>query len=157
MQKKLLMKFLKDVNWLSILMQLIAIALFSLLWKNLSTGNALLNGALTYYALSIVLRTLVPRNHRKGINEIKNERYDDAISSFEKSYAFFNKFPWLDKYRLLLLLSSSKMSYKQMALNNIAFCYSIKGDRLKSIEYYHRIMTEFPKQKSADNTNTVVE
>lgn len=151
------MKFFKDINWLSVLIQVVAIALFSLLWYKLDTNNPILNGALSYYALSMVLRTLVPRNHRKGISEIKNERYEEAITSFEKSYAFFSKFPWLDKYRLLILLSSSKMSYKQMALNNIAFCYSIKGDRLKSIEYYHRIMTEFPKQKSTDNIETVVE
>jgi tetratricopeptide (TPR) repeat protein len=151
------MKFLKDANWVSVLMQVIVIALFSLVWQKLSTGNPLLNGALSYYALSIVLRTLVPRNHRKGINEIKKERYEEAIPSFEKSYAFFSKFSWLDKYRLLVLLSSSKMSYKQMALNNIAFCYSIKGDRLKSIDYYHRIMTEFPKQKMPESVDAVVE
>lgn len=151
------MKLFKDINWLSVLTQVIAIVLFSLLWYRLNTNNPLLNGALSYYALSLVLRTLVPRNHRRGINEIKNERYEDAISSFEKSYAFFSKFGWLDKYRLLLLLSSSKMSYKQMALNNIAFCYSIKGDRLKSIEYYHRIMTEFPKQKMSESLDAVVE
>lgn len=151
------MKFLKDINWLSVLTQVIAIALFSLLWHKLDTNHPLLNGALSYYALSMVLRTLIPRNHRNGITNIKNERYDEAIANFEKSYSFFTKFSWLDKYRLLILLSSSKMSYKQMALNNIAFCYSIKGDRLKSIEYYHRITTEFPKQKSFNNAEAIIE
>lgn len=151
------MKLFKDINWFSVLLQIFAIAALSLLWQRLNAGNPILNGALTYYALSIALRTFVPRNHRKGIEEIKREQYQEAIPYFEKSYAFFSRFPLLDKYRFLLLLSSSKMSYKQMALNNIAFCYSINGDRLKSMEYYLRIMTEFPKQKSSEDLDVVSE
>jgi tetratricopeptide (TPR) repeat protein len=151
------MKLFKDINWLSVLIQAIAITLFSWVWNQLHTTNHILNGTLTYYALSMTLRTLVPRAHRKGINAIKAEQYQDAIVHFEKSYTFFTRFPWLDRYRALILLSSSKLSYRQMALNNIAFCYSINGDRLKSIEYYHRIRAEFLDNKATDSVDTVTE
>lgn len=74
----------------------------------------------------------------------KQEKYLDAIPHFEKSYDFFKKHNWLDKYRYLTLLSSSKMAYREMALNNIAFCYGQAGDGIRSKEYYEKTLREFP-------------
>ena len=45
----------------------------------------------------------------------------EAINEFQKSYDFFEKNQWVDKYRYLTLLTASKSSYREMALNNIAF------------------------------------
>ena len=36
------------------------------------------------------------------------------------------------------------MSYKEMALNNIGFCYSQIGQGKVSKEYYERTLKEFP-------------
>ncbi|PHQ61052.1 MAG: hypothetical protein COC08_06375 [Maribacter sp.] len=37
------------------------------------------------------------------------------------------------------------MSYREMALANIGFCYSQIGDGIKSKEYYERTLKEFPE------------
>lgn len=36
------------------------------------------------------------------------------------------------------------MTYQEMALANIAFCYGQAGNGKKSIEYYTRTLKEFP-------------
>ena len=61
-------------------------------------------------------------------------------------------------------LSSSKMSYKEMALVNIAFCYGQLGEGEKAREYYNAALKENPNNgmaiaalkllDSAQNLNT---
>ena len=94
--------------------------------------------------LSYVLRTLIPKDHRNGMKKVKTEDFRNAIPDFEKSYDYFQKNDWIDKYRFLVLLSSSRISYKEMALNNIAFCYGQIGQGEKSREYYERTLKEYP-------------
>jgi tetratricopeptide (TPR) repeat protein len=76
---------------------------------------------------------------------IKEGKFEEAIACFEKSYHFFSRNSWIDKYRYVTLFSASKMSYKEMALCNIAFCYSQVNEGLKAIEYYERTLQEFPE------------
>lgn len=80
-----------------------------------------------------------------GIKKNNAEKFEEAILDFEKSYTFFKKYGWIDKYRFITLLSSSKMSYREMALANIGFCYSQIGNGIKSKEYYERTLAEFPE------------
>ncbi|CAZ97338.1 Conserved hypothetical protein [Zobellia galactanivorans] len=106
------------------------------------------------------MRNLIPRDHRNGIKKNNSEKFKDAIPDFEKSYAFFKKYEWIDKYRFITLLSSSKMSYREMALANIGFCYSQIGNGIKSKEYYERTLKEFPESglaKSALNMINAME
>ena len=79
------------------------------------------------------------------MKKVKNGDFKEAISDFMKSYEFFDKNNWIDKYRFLTLLSSSKMSYKEMALNNIAFCFSQIGNGVKAKEFYEKTLKEFPE------------
>ena len=99
---------------------------------------------LTYIVISYCLKFLISGKLRKGIKLIKREGYLEAINCFEKSYDFFKRYNWVDKYRYITLLSSSRMSYKEIALNNIAFCYSQMGDGAKAKEWYERTLEEFP-------------
>ena len=75
---------------------------------------------------------------------IKQHKFTEAINCFEDSYDFFKRNNWVDKYRYITLLSASKMSYKEMALNNIAFCYGQAGNGEKAKENYLRTLSEFP-------------
>ena len=64
---------------------------------------------------------------------------------FEKSVAYFTKNAWIDKYRYVTMLSSSKMSYREMGLSNIAFCYGQLGKLEIAKEYYLRVLREYPE------------
>jgi len=140
---------IKQISWISIIPQLIVMGVIMSLWYLINPEKALLFGALTYLAISFSLRNLIPKDHRNGMKKVKNGNFKEAISDFEKSYEFFNKNEWIDKNRFLTLLSSSRISYKEMALNNIAFCYGQIGNGIKSKEFYERTLKEFPESAIA--------
>jgi tetratricopeptide (TPR) repeat protein len=93
----------------------------------------------------LALRYFVPKSHREGMKFTKQQDFEKAIDSFKKSFEFFTKYRWVDNNRYLTLLSSSRMCYREMALCNIAFCYSQIGKGTKAIEYYSLVLEEFPE------------
>ncbi|MBM4444151.1 MAG: hypothetical protein FJ020_02470 [Chloroflexi bacterium] len=105
---------------------------------------ALLVGIALYLAYSIGIRRVIAKSHWRGMNAVKSGRFQDAIPFFEDSYDFFSRHVWLDKGRHLLLGSSSAMSYREMALVNMAFCFAQTGHGRRSKEYYERALREFP-------------
>ena len=119
------------------------------IWYILSYKEFVFNGLMTYFLIFYILKFSIAKSHRKGIQLVKKQMFEQAIISFEESYSYFNKNAWIDKYRFITLLSSSKISYKEMALNNIAFCYGQIGNGKKSKEYYERTLKEFPDSSLA--------
>jgi tetratricopeptide (TPR) repeat protein len=95
--------------------------------------------------LSYGLRNLITRSHQKGINLVKQGNFIDAIPYFERSVKYFSENDWVDKYRFLTMLSSSKMSYREMGLCNIAFCFSQTGEGQKAKELYQFTLNEYPE------------
>lgn len=112
---------------------------------------------ITYLIISISLKLTIPHNHRKGIALYKAGKYEQAIAEFQKSYAFFSKYTWIDKYRFITLLSSCKISYREMALLNIAFCYSQIGDGKNSKDYYLKAIAQFPNSEMANTSLKMIE
>lgn len=140
---------IRQTAWISAIPQFLFMGLLLMVFHQISSENAVLYGAVTYLSISYILRNFIPKSHRKGLSLYKENRFLEGIDSFQKSYDFFCQHNYLDKYRYLLLLSSSKMGYKEMALNNIAFGYSQIGDGKKAKEYYERLLVEFPKNEIA--------
>jgi tetratricopeptide (TPR) repeat protein len=134
----------RQVAWISLIPQLLLGGIIIFVCSLLKFEDPFFYGALTYLALSFALRTLVPRHHNQAMKLVKQRNFTNAIPLFEKSVNFFTNNNWIDKYRFLTLLSSSKMTYKEMGLCNIAFCYSQINNGLKAREYYERTIKEFP-------------
>ncbi len=105
---------------------------------------AFLVGIAVYLGYSIGIRRVVAKSHWRGMNAVKSGHFQDAIPFFKDSYDFFSRHVWLDKSRYLLLGSSSAMSYREMALVNIAFCFAQTGHGQRSREYYERALREYP-------------
>lgn len=135
----------KQIAWISLIPQLTVMGLLIYSYHLFESQDPFLYGAFTYVGLSFCLRTFVPKDHREGMRLVKQQNFTDAISKFEKSVDFFTKNSWLDKYRFLTLLSSSKMTYKEMGLCNIAFCYSQINNGQKAKQYYEQTLKEFPE------------
>ena len=140
---------IRQANWVSIIPHLIIMGIIIFIWSLINPERAILFGAITYLLISFSLRKLIPKDHRNGIKKINSEEFKGAIIDFEKSYEFFKKYEWVDKYRFITLLSSSKISYREMALANIGFSYSQIGKGLNSNEYYERTLREFPESRLA--------
>ncbi len=136
---------IRQISWISVIPQIAFMLILIFIYHKLNLKDPPLFGAITYLTLSMSLRNLVPKSHREGLKLTKEHKFENAISKFEKSYEFFTENNWIDKYRFITLLSSSKMSYREMALCNIAFCYSQIGNGQKSIEYYKKTLKEFPE------------
>ncbi len=137
----------KQVAWISIFPHVFIMACIVLSAKLIGIQSYLMTGAIIYLLISFLLRFGIPSQHRKGIALLRNDSFLEAIPFFEKSYAFFKRNPWIDKYRYITLLSSSHASYTEMALLNIAFCYGQSGSGKKSKKYYERALSEFPESE----------
>lgn len=99
----------RQIAWIALLPQLILMGLlifiFSLIISPIDT--AFIYAMVTYLAISLILRRAIPYNHRKGISLYKAGKYPQAIEEFEKSYDFFGKHSWIDKYRFRPYLAIS--------------------------------------------------
>jgi hypothetical protein len=84
-----------------------------------------------------------------GVSLFRQERFADALPHFQRSYEFFTRHRWLDDWRFLTMLSSSRISYREMALLNVAFCYSQTGDGQRSRQCYQQALQEFPDSRMA--------
>ena len=135
----------RQIAWIAMIPQFMVMGILIFTCHLFEFREPFLFGALIYLFLSFGLRNLVAKDHRRGIKLVKRMEYESAILSFEKSVLFFNKNKWVDKFRFLTLLSSSRMTYKEMGLCNIAFCYSQTNNGQKAKEYYEQVLKEFPE------------
>jgi tetratricopeptide (TPR) repeat protein len=141
--------FVKQIAWLSLIPQIVLIGALIYLGYISEVGDPVNDGLVVFFILFFVLRYGIPRSHTKGIKLIKRKEYNEAIEYFKMSYDFFNKKHWIDRYRFIILLSSSRISYKEMALLNTAFCYGQLGHGKPSREFYEKTLTEFPDSEIA--------
>jgi tetratricopeptide (TPR) repeat protein len=140
----------RQIAWLSVVPQLGILLVLIAIARLLGVRDAVLAGAIAYVVASIMLRFGVARHHRRGVSLFKKERFSEAVPHFFRSYDFFVKYSWLDRWRSVTLLSSSRISYTEMALLNAAFCLAQSGERDRSIQEYKRVLDQFPGSKMAE-------
>ena len=140
---------IRQTNWIAVIPQLIFMALLIAIFYLLKINEPVIWGCLTYLVLSYGSRKILAKDHNQGMKLTKEQKFNEAIKYYEQSAEFFKKNNWIDKYRFLTLFSASKMSYREMALNNIAFCYSQIGNGAKAKEYYEKTLTEYPNNTLA--------
>jgi tetratricopeptide (TPR) repeat protein len=138
---------------MSIFPQLAIMALLMFIFSSVfkQEFQGIMFGAFVYLVFSIVLERGIPYNHRKGISLTKKGNYAEAIEEFHTSYSFFRKHSWVDKYRYATLLSSSKYSYAEMALTNLAFCYLHSNNLELAKQYYQKTLALYPDNDMAKN------
>ena len=136
---------IKQIAWISLVPQLILMGILVYLYFLFGSKEPFIFSALTYLILSFGLRNFVAKDHRQGMKLVNQHKYAEAIFFYKQSVEYFTRNSWIDKYRFLTLLSSSKLTYKEMGLCNIAFCYSQINNGQKAKEYYELTLKEFPK------------
>ena len=126
-------------------------------WQVASSAQGGIVGGLAFLVNSYGSRLLIGRQHRRGIALIHRGCYAEAIERFEASYDFFSRHQWLDRYRSVLMMSVSAISYREMALLNIAGAHRQAGDGCTAKEYYERTLAEFPGSVLAQSTLRFIE
>ena len=142
---------IRQIDWVSVILQIVPFGLIAMPFYSANLPSWWLRSAAVYLLLTLVLHASIPRYHRKGIAFINQGNYVEAIDWFEQSYAFFQKNIWIDRYRYLVLLSISAISYREMALCNIAFLWGQLGDGVQSMHYYQQALIEFPNSVIANS------
>lgn len=143
----------RQTSWLMVIPQLIVLLICvgisaALFWNRLGLFAVSL-GAVFYLVYSVLSRGLLTRHHRRGMDLTRREEYPQAISEFEQSYAFFSKYAWVDQYRSVTMMTPAAMSFREMALINIAYCQRKLGDIRKAKATYERVLQEFPNSVMA--------
>jgi hypothetical protein len=101
--------------------------------------------AVAWFVPIILLRALFTRAHRRGVRLVKTGEFAAAISAFQTCYEQMSRHLWIDRFRWLLLGTSSRWSFRELALCNCAFCYGQMGDGSKMSAFYSQALSEFPK------------
>jgi tetratricopeptide (TPR) repeat protein len=149
-----------QISWKLTIPQFAMLAVFiivfaALFWSSLGYFSVSI-GALAYLVYKYGLQGILLRTQRQGIRLIKEKQYKEAIGCFERSYEFFSKHSWLDHYRFVTLLTPSPIPLREMALLNIAFCYSQLGDKENTKAYYERTLREFPDSAMAETALNLI-
>ncbi len=143
----------RKIAWFHTIPQLLLmLAIMLFVWKVFLPDDfrrASVYGAAVYLIYSFASKALLLKNHRRGIYLTKLDSYQDAINEFRLSYEFLNKYCWLDKYRFITMLDSSAISYREMALCNIAYSYARLNERGTALQSYRRAVQEFPESEIA--------
>ena len=121
------------------------------------TSNGIILGAAAYLTYSLGSRMFIARAHRRGMRLYRRQQYAAAIRAYEESYDFFARNTWIDRFRAIIMMSPSAISYREMALCNIAFCYSQLGDGEKAESYYRRALDDFPNSGLATAALRMIE
>jgi hypothetical protein len=144
---------IRQTSWLLTLPQLVVegvlILLVYIVIRPASWTTAIIVGLGIYLLYSIGVQELLTKSHRTGVALVRQQRYQDAIHKFEESYQFFVSHEWVDKYRFLTLMTPTTMSYREMALLDIAYCYNQLDKPAEAKKYYERTVREFPHNELA--------
>lgn len=131
-------------NWGYLVPQLAIFLLLALFLRYADVKQYWLLSLSLYFLLNGYLKVIIPKWHRKGLYYLRKGELRGAIFAFEKSYTFFKKYSWIDKYRAFTLLSISGYSYQEMALMNIIFCNTQLGDNKEAKNVQKKLSIEFP-------------
>jgi len=138
---------IRNTNYLYYVPQIAILLLFIFILYFSGSEHYLIIGFSLYFLLSIYLKVLIPKWHRKGIFYLKKGSLQAAIIAFQKSYDYFQRYSWVDQYRAFTLFSTSQFSYSEMALMNIIWCFEQLGDTKNAKKYHNLLREKFPDNK----------
>lgn len=138
---------IRATNYFYYIPQIAILFFIILMLYYLNVTHYIILGVSLYFLLSIYLKVLIPKWHRKGVFYLKKGELKGAIHAFLKSYEYFQKNSWIDQYRAFTLFSTSQLSYSEMALMNIIYCYEQLGDKRNAQKYLKILRQQFPNNK----------
>ncbi len=151
----------RQIDWRLVPLQLAAgatcIALTHLVLGPGNIARSLTIGSGIYLLYSMGSRAIITAPHRRGVQLAACERFAEAIAQYERSYRFFCAYPWVDKFRGVVLMSPSALPFREMALLNMGFCYAQLGDAAKSKECYQAAQQVSPDSAIAKAALAMIE
>ena len=124
---------MNSINFFALALQAGFLFLLYLGFQYSGSDEAALWAAMVYLVLAYGLRYFVPIHHRRGLRELKQGNYEEALKHFEKSEEYFSAHPLVDRFRAFTMFSASKLSYREMAM---MYKYSCLESLVRTEEFY---------------------
>ena len=134
----------RQISWTVVFWPLVALAAIAVATAIAGLPSGILWGLGLYLAHARGTRRLIARRHRRGVKLLEQGCYRAAIVQFQESLAFFDRHPWIDRLRCVVLMNPTVASYREMGLNSIALCWIQLGDRKRARECYETCLARFP-------------
>ena len=112
---------------------------------------------LTFTVILFSLRFVFGRYHSRGLRYYKRQQFEKAIAEFKKSLDFFRAHEWIDRYRIVTMLSPAELAYRENAMISIGSCYAQLGDIETSREFDEECLKEFPESMIAKSALRFIE
>ncbi len=140
-------------SWRMVIPQLVVmlllIVLVAAVFKPQPPVLAVTIGAGIFLLYSYSIRWLLLKPHKQGLKLTFAGEYQAAIASHETSLRFFERYPWIDRFRALTLMTPSAFSFAEMALLNMAYCYGQLGDIEAAKAFYQQTLNQYPDNEVA--------
>ena len=106
------------------LLSVVPVALFCTVGFALGGGErGLIVGAAIFVLFRLTLvRRIVLKDHALGVRLTRVGRFEEALAAFARSEATWQRRPFLDRHRALLLGSSVRYTFLGLSLFNQAYC-----------------------------------
>ncbi len=116
---------------------------------DVTVSGSMALGAIAYLAYSFISRIVFAKHHRLGIRAFREGHFEAAIWHYDQSIAFFDRYPWIDRYRAVTMMSPSAWSYREMAMLNKAFAESQNDNHESAIAGYEAVLSDYPHNQMA--------
>lgn len=128
---------------------LLQLALFGLLvaaWFLVFGADmaTLFASGVTYLVYAYSMRWMFARHHRAGMAALRANDWPAAIEHFRRAAEDLRIRPWVDRYRGLVMMSTSAAPERELAIANIAFALLQQGDAATARDAYEQVLDEFP-------------
>ena len=137
---------IRVIHWPSVVLQVLFLALLIqiLSWAGITKPLPFIVGPIIFLLLSFGMRYWLGRDHQLGMKSIRMEQFHAAFDHFQESVNFFEKYPWVDRFRALTLFSASRMCFREMGMVNMAYCYGQMGRGEEMEKLYREVAKQYP-------------
>jgi hypothetical protein len=140
----------KEIAWLSLIPRLLLLGLLCLVFYQFDKRTFFLYALIVHTAITYGMRRFAfPSVVHTSVALIKEAKFEEAIPYIKESIDYYDKHPWIDKYRFLLMISSSKQCIMELLLCNLAYCHLQIGDVGIAKLTYEEVLSRYPENPNA--------
>jgi len=140
----------QETNWLALIPHLLLIGVLTLSCYYFTKNNYVEIAFIIYFIFTRIVRWLFfPKDIYMGMKLLKEAKFEQAIPFFQKTIDFYTKYSWVDRFRFLLLISSSRKTIRESSISNLAYCYLQIGDVERAKKIYMNLLEQYPLNNNA--------
>ena len=140
----------KETTLIAIFPRLILIGILCLLLYPYNNQIFFVYALFIYLLIHYIAKySLIPGSTFTGVKLMKEDKYEEAMPFIQRDIDYFTEKAWIDKFRFVLMISTSSRSYREICLCNLAWCLLQTGKVRESKELYERILVQYPENPVA--------